>query len=386
MAGLKDLTNIWTNIREIDLRPLAEEAEQGLKIALIGRPGSGKHALAAQMRRDISRPQAVTQTPMLLADLETARSMAQNITRADLIILLVSDSQQNSAVVSEEHTLAQSWVNNGAKVVVFINTHENSGTGLKPDDLQHPWLGWDRRRILQGSVEDPAFLLEKFVPLMLDLLPDRHLALGRQFPLFRVPIAERLINDTCFSNAAYALSTGVAEIVPVLDIPLNVTDMVVLTKNQAFLAYKLGLALGLSTRWQDYVSEFGSVLGGAFLWRQLARSLVGLVPVWGIVPKVAISYAGTYVVGHVVLQWYLTGRQVSTKQMQEFYRQAFTRGKEVAQNLLSKRPRFRIKKPNLKLGRRNPRQLPAQTLQTCPNCGKTNSAEAAFCQYCGYKL
>jgi hypothetical protein len=87
--------------------------------------------------------------------------------------------------------------------------------------------------------------------------------------------------------------------------------MIVLSKTQAFLAYKLGLTVGFSTNWHDYLREFGGVLGGGFLLRQLARSLVGLIPVWGILPKVAIAYAGTYVVGHTILQWYLTGRHLT---------------------------------------------------------------------------
>jgi hypothetical protein len=216
-----------------------------------------------------------------------------------------------------------------------------------------------------------------------------------------VPIANRLINEACFSNAAYSLSTGLAEIVPVLDIPLNVTDMIVLSKNQAFLAYKLGLALGLSTRWQDYVTEFGSVLGGGFLWRQLARSLVGLIPAWGIIPKVAVAYSGTYVVGHAVLGWYLTGRHISGKQMRELYGVAFARGKRLAQDLVSKVPRPRLGR------RKTPALLPERTqtgaqagaaqavetqvvdvpaAQVCPNCGRTSALDASFCQYCGQKL
>jgi uncharacterized protein (DUF697 family) len=210
----------------------------------------------------------------------------------------------------------------------------------------------------------------------MELLPERHLALGRQFPLFRVAIAHQLINETCFANAAYSLSTGVAEVVPIFDIPLNITDMIVLTKAQAFLVYKLGLALGFSTRWQDYLGEFGSVVGGGFVWRQLARMLIGLIPIWGIVPKVAVAYSGTYVVGHAVLQWYLTGRHISNKQMRAMYVQALMNGKKIAQNMVSRLPRPR-------LGRRKAAQLPALSMKPCPFCGKPNAPDANFCQYCG---
>ncbi len=174
-----------------------------------------------------------------------------------------------------------------------------------------------------------------------------------------------------------------------MDIPLNIADMVVITKAQAFLTYRLGLALGFSTQWQDYIAEFGSVIGGGFLWRQLARSLVGLIPVWGIVPKMAVAYAGTYVVGHVVLRWYLTGRHVTRKQIRELYRQSFAQGKAIARNLLEKATWPR-------LGRRTQDQLPSSATpetteqlpdwQICPNCGKTSSLDAVYCQYCGQPL
>jgi uncharacterized protein (DUF697 family) len=246
-------------------------------------------------------------------------------------------------------------------------------------------VGWQMERVLYGSVLDEGFMYGEFVPVMLELLPARHLALGRQFPLFRTFVANRLIHDACYGNAFYSLSTGVAEVVPILDIPLNITDMVVLTKAQAFLVYKLGLALGFSTRWQDYLGEFGSVVGSGFIWRQMARSLVGLIPGWGIVPKVAVAYSGTYVVGQVVLQWYLTGRHVSNQQMRALYMQAFQTGKVFAQNMVSRLPRTRIapKLPHPRLGRRKVAQLPALSTITCPSCGKPNATDANLCQYCG---
>jgi uncharacterized protein (DUF697 family) len=223
------------------------------------------------------------------------------------------------------------------------------------------------------------------------------LALGRLFPLFRIPIAHQLINDACLSNSAYAFSTGLAEVVPVLDLPLNVTDMIVLTKAQAFLVYRLGLLLGFTTRWQDYIGEFGSVIGGGFLWRQLARSLVGLIPVWGIIPKVAVSFAGTYVVGHTVLQWYLTGRHVSRQQLNALYRQALAHGKQTAHSLAGRLPRLRRKKkielPEPASTRLLPEPSPEQAAiqqtpipRTCPGCGKISAEDAVFCQYCGVRL
>ncbi len=376
MAGWKDIPNIWDNIKEIDLRPLRETTLQGIRIALIGKPGCGADELAGQMRRDPRHPGVETQSSLLLLALDQAEQAAG----ADLIIIVLLANDGEDAV---ERKLVRGWADSGAKLLVVINRPAADGTGESagkslPIDY---WKAWGGRRVLVGPLDNRDFVMEEFVPAVMELVPQQQLALGRNFPLFRVRIAHDLINDTCFSNAAYALSTGLAEVVPVLDLPLNLADMVVLTKSQAFLVYKLGLELGFSTRWQDYITEFGGVLGGGFIWRQVARQLIGLIPAWGIVPKVAVSYAGTYVVGNVVLQWYLTGRHVDNRQVRQLYAQAFAHGKLLAQNMIKKLPR-----PAPKV--RPAKALPASRLaprkkQVCAECGKTSARDAQFCQYCG---
>ena len=372
MPGLKELTNIWENVREVDLRPIREEASQEVKILLAGRQGSGRRTLAENMRRDPARPGVHTTTPIAILDLEVDE---QAVKSADLIVIMVSASGEES----ERHRLlSQEWTRAGKKVIVFYNMSDR-GAGAENAGSS---FAWEASKMLLGPAGDPEFLLAEFVPAVMEILPEQNLSLARHFPLFRVPVAKHLINETSFSNAVYSLSTGLAEIVPVLDIPLNISDMIVLTKAQAFLVYRLGLAFGFSTEWQDYLSEFGSVVGGGFLWRQLARQLVGLIPVWGIVPKVAVAYAGTYVVGNVILRWYLTGRKVSPAQIRAMYREAFDQGKKVAGELVDKVPRPRLR-------RRRDRQLPAAIEpagQVCPNCGKTSAPDAQYCQYCGEPL
>jgi hypothetical protein len=162
----------------------------------------------------------------------------------------------------------------------------------------------------------------------------------------------------------------------------------------------------------------------------------------GIVPKVAVSYAGTYVVGNAVLQWYLTGRHLSAGQMRGLYLQAFARGKELARRALKGMPRLGRRKKDALPAPRS-KALPAGSVQpvaaaeqppppeappeappvkkrgwfsrkpaaerppaaakkprrawgskqpatpeakTCPQCGKSNAADANFCQYCAYSF
>jgi len=310
---------------------------------------------------------------------------------------------------TREAELSRIWAGANKPLLVCINRFEDDDTAL----VIKTWVNWKSRRVVDGSILDIKFLTGQFASAVIDLLPGKHLALGRYFPLFRVPVAHHLINDTCLTNTAYSFSTGIAEIIPILNIPLTVTDMFVLSKNQAVLVYKLGLALGFSTRWQDYVAEFGGVLGSGFMWRQIARSLVSLVPLWGILPKVSITYAGTYVVGQVVLQWYLTGRHLSRKQIRALYSRALIRGKELGRNLMQRLPRLRLPRlglprlglprlrlprlprlrlprlglPRPRLVRTKRRQLqPPADMLACPQCGRSNAVDASYCQYCGEKL
>ncbi|HSB67031.1 MAG TPA: hypothetical protein VLD65_10650 [Anaerolineales bacterium] len=343
MPGIKDLSSIWKNIKEIDLKPIRESATYPVRIVLVGAPESGRHTLAEQMRTDPARPGIHTQSTLALI----ATDAITEAPVAHLIIVLIDATRTD---ISEEQALVKRWSEAGKNVLVFFNKIDLVDSNLV-SDVQSGWLAG---RVIYGSVNDITYLQREFVPTVLEMLPQQHVALGRQFPLFRLPVARQLINEACFSNAAYSFSTGLAEIIPVLDLPLNVTDMIVLTKSQAFLAYKLGLLLGFSTRWQDYVTEFGGVIGSGFLWRQIARQLVGLIPAWGIAPKVAVAYSGTYVVGNAILGWYLTGKNLTPKQMRALYAQAFTRGREYAHKLADKLPKPRP-------GKRKREQLPSPT-------------------------
>jgi len=392
MASLSALTNIWDNVKEIDLQPLRHEALSGVRLTIIGVSGSGRHTLAGMMRQDPVHADMVTEAPVQILDL----SEADQASKADLVMLLV-DSRKTD--FTREAELSRMWAGAGKPLLVCINRFEDDDTAL----VIKTWVNWKSRRVVDGSILDIKFLTGQFASAVIDLLPDKHLALGRYFPLFRVPVAHHLINDTCLTNTAYSFSTGIAEIIPILNIPLTVTDMFVLSKNQAFLVYKLGLALGFSTRWQDYMAEFGGVLGSGFMWRQIARSLVSLVPLWGILPKVSITYAGTYVVGQVVLQWYLTGRHLSKKQIRALYSRALTRGKELGRNLMQRMPRLRLPRlprlrlprpglprlglPRPRLVRTKRRQLqPPADMLDCPQCGRSNAADASYCQYCGEQI
>ncbi len=372
MPAWRDLENIWTTFKELDVRPIREEAEKPLTLAFVGEDGVGKSTLIAALRTHVrSREKVITPT------IEANLSSAEQALSADLIVLVLDARQQD---FSAQAKLYEEWKNEGRNVLVFYNKMDamvapRDAGGEISSAVAVTNLPWSNARFAFGTALDPDVLENDFVPRVLDGLPARHLALARYFPLFRFAVTHNLIAESALANATYAFSTGLAEIIPALDIPFNVADVVILTKNQAMMVYKMGLALGLSPRWQDQLGQLGGVIGAGFLWRQIARQLVGLIPGWGILPKVAIAYAGTYAVGEAVVYWYKTGHKISKEAMRQVYADALARGKGIAQNLLSRAPRVTM--PILSRGRAK---------LVCANCGKENSADAKFCNNCGNAL
>jgi uncharacterized protein (DUF697 family) len=174
----------------------------------------------------------------------------------------------------------------------------------------------------------------------------RRLALARQLPPLREAVFKELIAETARANAVYALTTGLAETVPVLNAPLNLADIVVLTKNQLVMSYRIAVAAGKKGAPRDVLAEVAGVIGGGFLFRQGARSLIGLIPGAGIVPKVAVAYAGTVAVGRAVAAWADGGQRLSTAAVKRLYREAWANGKQVAEGLAAqarrvpRRPRW----------------------------------------------
>jgi uncharacterized protein (DUF697 family) len=203
--------------------------------------------------------------------------------------------------------------------------------------------------------------------------------LARRLPMLREPVCRRLIDDTSFINGAYSLTTGLAEINPVIDVPLNMADLVVLTKNQALMAYKIALAMGLPSDWRETIPKLATVVGGAFLWRQLARQLIGLIPAYGIVPKIAVAYAGTFAVGQAIHQWCVNGEKLRPDALKLLYTEALERGRAAAQALMEKRHdvKLALPKPRFRLFAPPP---------VCPACGKKAPKGATFCAFCGKPL
>jgi uncharacterized protein (DUF697 family) len=205
--------------------------------------------------------------------------------------------------------------------------------------------GWQDAEVVAVNPGDRQSLSRALAPAMLRACPGREVQLGRNLPMLREAVCRKLIDDTCLVNSTYSLTTGLAEINIFLDVPLNIADIIILTKNQALMSYKISLAMGLTADWKQTVPKMTAVVGSAFLWRQLARMLVGLIPAFGVIPKIVVAYAGTYTVGQAIYQWCANGEKLKPQNLRAIYLSALKRGRETAQTIIARRRALRHPQP-----------------------------------------
>jgi len=168
------------------------------------------------------------------------------------------------------------------------------------------------------------------------------LPLARVFPAFRTAAVAKTIHTVSRENAVFSIMTALPNILPSIgQLPWAVgefaSDTAVLTVNQIRMAFLLAAASDREVGYREQRAEIGSIIAGAWGWRSLARELTSKIPFGGgLIPKAAIAYAGTYVVGQSLERLYRIGYTMTRHEREEAYGKAFARGKEVASNILSR--------------------------------------------------
>jgi uncharacterized protein (DUF697 family) len=168
------------------------------------------------------------------------------------------------------------------------------------------------------------------------------LALARAFPVFRQAVAHRIITRVARENAMLALVTALPNVIPsFIELPWVVgefaTDTAFLTMNQIRMALMMAAVYDRPIGYREQKTSIAAIAAGAFGWRAVARELVGKIPLGGgLIPKAAIAYAGTWVVGTGLDRLYRTGVGLSRTEKREAWANAITKGKEVAAELRPK--------------------------------------------------
>ncbi len=291
-----DFGSIWKTVREVDVNAIRHEAERGATIVCAGQIGALWWVeQALRSGPDRYPPQGEGFALVLLGEARAAVDVAR---MADLVIVALDASAPLSD--AEVEGLQRIMVAPaGRRLTLLFGEY---GAAAAPGSASV-----DPYTATRVDPESPD-AVAKVRDAVFDALPrDVRLAAARLLPGLRPAFAARLTSEVATSNAAVALASGVPSLVPLLGIPISAADTVVLTKNQALMVYRLALACGAPPDFQKRMFEITPVVGGAVVWRQIAGALVGMVPGYGIVPKTAVAFGGTYVVGLLASRWYETG-------------------------------------------------------------------------------
>ncbi|HEX8682668.1 MAG TPA: hypothetical protein VF707_10175 [Ardenticatenaceae bacterium] len=356
--SLSALGNIWNIVSEIDLNGLKREAERQFTILIAG----GEEAPARMLAERLSEePGKAGVHPWMVLQSLPLPVEPRDLSQYNLALLVTGNLEMTPVETTTLQRLHDARV---PVVVVVVN--EGASTQVGAELARR----YEAARVVLRPTPDAQSIQARLIPAILRAAPEKlRLALARQLPPLRAALSREIIEGASRANAIYSASTGVAQVVPVLNLPFAAADVIVLTKNQLVMAYKIALLAGKQGDPRDIMGEVVSVVGGGLLFRQAARELVGLIPVLGIVPKVAVAYAGTLVIGRTVHLWATKGQKLTTNEVRRFYQEALERGRAVAERTVERvrqertalaggerRPWWRRVLP-----RRAPRALPAPT-------------------------
>ena len=325
----------WQAIREINPAEVAADLEQPFLIALFGREGSGRKTLARALFG--VEPSEHVGRELVLAGV--APGAVGAVARPDLALLVLDASQPDWS--DERHT-AHDVAARGSPLFLVV-THADllpaAEQAARAARTQFP--GHPPELIAVVDPRDSVAARLRLVRPILQTVPQLRLALAHRFPQLRSVVAEDLIRESSRANAQFALMSSLPAMIPVLGTLVGgMADLLVLTKNQAMLVFKLAGVYGRDIDDRTAVlREIAPVIGGAFVWRTLARTAVGaLPPLFSALPKTAVAYIGTYVVGEAARYYYERGHKPPPETIRLFGQQALRRYREVNDRLKQRSP------------------------------------------------
>ncbi len=279
----------WRLVRELDLNGLRARADQPFKLLVV----------APQREQAEALGRLLAPTPLDAAEVFEFWPAEEALT-ADVALVVVPEPAawfdlQPTAVVLRRLL--------GPERVVVLLVGSQAGIPFADEGFQ----------VVRADDPSREGVAAAVAPALVRVDPDLAVAVGRRLEAFRDPVARALIYQTAWANGEFAFLSNAPAVLPVIG-PLLAggADLLVLTKNQVFLWVRLALLYGRSfdSAWPVLV-ELAPVVGGAFIWRSVARELVGLVPpVISAVPKTAIAYSATVFLGVAAENYYRRHPQV----------------------------------------------------------------------------
>jgi hypothetical protein len=182
---------------------------------------------------------------------------------------------------------------------------------------------------------------ERTVKQILAAKSELGLPLARHFVPFRRPVINEVMYSVSRENALFSLATALPNIVPnLIELPWAIgefaSDTAFLTMNQVRMAFLIAAASDSTVGYREQKAEIGSIVTGAFGFRAIARELVGKIPFGGgLIPKAAVAFAGTYVVGLSLERYHRLGYGLTREERRHEYDAALRHGKTIGEILLA---------------------------------------------------
>jgi uncharacterized protein (DUF697 family) len=316
----------WDAIREINPDEVRQELERPITIGLFGRPGSGRHTLArALLGQDRS------ETPgrgISINEVDAAAVSAAG--KLDVAYVLPVATEPDWS--AERRIAGQLGAANCPCFVVLTHADQLPVPGQGAPALHTQFPSHPPELTAVVDPRNGEATRARLIGPLLRTVPSLRLALAHQFPILRRAVSDDLIREAAWVNAQFALISSLPSLIPVLGFFVGgMADILVLTKNQAMLVFKLAAIHGRDISHRlGVLKEIMPVIGGAFVWRTAARTAVGLAPApVSALPKAAIAYVGTYLVGQVARYYYEQGDRPPPEVLRTFQAEARRRYNEV---------------------------------------------------------
>lgn len=180
---------------------------------------------------------------------------------------------------------------------------------------------------------------ERTVAEVLERRFDLALRLARNFPPFRKPVIDTVIRSVSKENALFSMATALPDIVPLISLPWALgefaSDTAFLTMNQIRMAFLIAAASDAGVGYKEQRGQIGSIVAGAFGFRAIARELVAKIPFGGgLIPKAAIAWSGTWVIGRSLERLYGLGYAYTREERSSLLVQVLGKGRATAASLL----------------------------------------------------
>lgn len=192
-------------------------------------------------------------------------------------------------------------------------------------EISHWFPDIPRDRVMVASRKSAHVVLPRIVKAVGNIEKRWLTALAHDFVSLRSLAVDELIRDASFANGQFALFSSLPAFIPLFGgIASSIADMLVLTKNQVTLVFRIAAIYGRDVKSRvRVVSEIAPVIGGAFLWRTAARSLIGLLPApLSMVPKTLVAYTGTFTVGQIAHFYYREGKRPTRQSLTQIRAEA----------------------------------------------------------------